>query len=301
VVAGAAVYSAVLQRQTDLFGPGASGIICALFVGAALCITAFPTLARILQETGLSTTSLGTVAIVSGAISDVAAWVLLAITMTLCKGDPLIALWAIGGGSVFSLVVLTAGKRLFAYLDRNYENHESVSPTVLGLALLALFAGSWITDEIGVYAVFGAFIVGVAMPKGRIANGLKSQIESLTITLFLPFFFVLSGLSTKIGSLTTTNHWLIFLLMLILAIVVKIWGCTWAARISGEPKRQSILLGVLMNTRGLMELVLLNIGLQQKIITPIFFSMMVLVAVLTTMMTAPIVKYLLKDWTTESM
>ncbi len=300
IIVGFIVFYTVLRSRSDLFGPGISDPILAMFVGAALCITAFPTLARIIQESGLSGTSLGTVTIVAGAISDVVAWILLAVILSFCKGNPLIAVWAIGGGIAFSLIVLTAGRQLFSRLGPSGSDHGSVSNTTFGLVLMALFAGAWISDAIGVYAVFGAFIVGVAMPRGQLAIDLRSRIESLTLTLFLPFFFVVSGLSTKIGSLATIDHWLIFALMLFIAIVVKIGGCYFAARIGGESKLQSLVIGVFMNTRGLMELVLLNIGLQQKIISPVFFSMMVLVAVVTTMMTAPIVKRISRDGLLES-
>ena len=293
ILLGATVFYAFLNNRSDLFGLNLGAPVLPLYVGATLCITAFPMLACIVQESGLAGTSIGTLTIGAGAVSDVAAWILLSVVLALSKGNPLIAVWAIGGGVVFSFVVLTAGRKLLARLDT--RDSGVVSTTTFGLVLLALFAGAWITDGIGIYAVFGAFIIGSAMPRGRMSQTLKERIEPLTTTLFLPFFFVFSGLSTKFGTINSLEHWLIFGLMLVVAVVSKFAGCFAAARLCGESKQDSMTIGFLMNTRGLMELILLNIGLQQNIISPTFFSIMVLVAIVTTMMTAPLVRLVYKD------
>ena len=298
ILLGGITFYTVLNHRIDLFGPGLDSPVLALYVGATLCITAFPMLARIVQESGLAGTSIGTLTIGAGAVSDVAAWILLSVVLALSKGNPMIAVWAIGGGTVFSVLALTVGRTVFAELEK--RDSESVSTSTFGLALLALFVGAWITDEIGVYAVFGAFIVGAAMPRGRMSQYLKERIEPLTTTLFLPFFFVFSGLSTKFGTISSLEHWLIFGLMLVVAVVSKFAGCFAAARLCGESKQDSMAIGFLMNTRGLMELILLNIGLQQKIITPTFFAIMVLVAIVTTMMTAPLVRLVYQGGTSEA-
>ena len=285
---GCAVFYAFLSHRNDMFGADIPQFIQAVYVGAAMCITAFPMLARIIYEAGIAGTPLGTLAIGAGATDDVFAWILLAIVLAVSKGNPAIAIWAIGGGAAFALISLTVGKKFMAFLETRDSKEETVSQTTFGLVMLFLFAGSWFTDAIGVYAVFGAFVMGVAMPKGRLAKYLQERIEPLTVSLFLPFFFVYSGLNTKIGSISGIEHWLICLALLTAAIVGKYGGCYFAARATGEPKRQAIAIGVLMNSRGLMELIILNIGLQQKVITVPFFTMMVIMAIVTTFMAAPL-------------
>ncbi len=285
---GCAVFYAFLSHRNDMFGADIPQFIQAVYVGAAMCITAFPMLARIIYEAGIAGTPLGTLAIGAGATDDVFAWILLAIVLAVSKGNPAIAIWAIGGGAAFALLTLTIGKKFMAFLETRDSKEETVSQTTFGLVMLFLFAGAWFTDAIGVYAVFGAFVMGVAMPKGRLAKYLQERIEPLTVSLFLPFFFVYSGLNTKIGSISGAEHWLICLALLTAAIVGKYGGCYLAARATGEPKRQAIAIGVLMNSRGLMELIILNIGLQQKVIKVPFFTMMVIMAIVTTFMAAPL-------------
>jgi Kef-type K+ transport system membrane component KefB len=285
---GCAVFYAFLSHRNDMFGADIPQFIQAVYVGAAMCITAFPMLARIIYEAGIAGTPLGTLAIGAGATDDVFAWILLAIVLAVSKGNPAIAIWAIGGGAAFALLTLTIGKKFMAFLETRDSKEETVSQTTFGLVMLVLFAGAWFTDAIGVYAVFGAFVMGVAMPKGRLAKYLQERIEPLTVSLFLPFFFVYSGLNTKIGSISGAEHWLICLALLTAAIVGKYGGCYLAARATGEPKRQAIAIGVLMNSRGLMELIILNIGLQQKVIKVPFFTMMVIMAIVTTFMAAPL-------------
>ena len=285
---GCAVFYAFLSHRNDMFGADIPQFIQAVYVGAAMCITAFPMLARIIYEAGIAGTPLGTLAIGAGATDDVFAWILLAIVLAVSKGNPAIAIWAIGGGAAFAVLTLTVGKKFMAFLETRDSKEDTVSQTTFGLVMLFLFAGAWFTDAIGVYAVFGAFVMGVAMPKGRLAKYLQERIEPLTVSLFLPFFFVYSGLNTKIGSISGSEHWLICLALLTAAIVGKYGGCYFAARATGEPKRQAIAIGVLMNSRGLMELIILNIGLQQKVITVPFFTMMVIMAIVTTFMAAPL-------------
>ena len=292
---GAAVFYAMLAHRNDMFGPNIPQAIQAIYVGAAMCITAFPMLARIIYEAGIAGTPIGTLAISAGATDDVVAWILLAIVLAVSKGDPSIAVWAIGGGAVFAVSILTIGKRLFEFLETRDAAEETVSPTTFGLVMLFLFAGAWFTDAIGVYAVFGAFLVGIAMPKGRLSGFLKERIEPITVSLFLPFFFVYSGLNTKISSLHGADHWIICLMLVAAAIVGKFGGCYLAARACGEPKRQATAIAVLMNSRGLMELIILNIGLQQKVITTPFFTMMVIMAIVTTFMAAPLFRKVYRD------
>ena len=203
------------------------------------------------------------------------------------KGNPTIALYAIVGSGLFATILLTQKHRLLGFLDK-LDNGEGMSLSTFGLILFLLFLCAYCTDMIGVHAIFGAFVLGVAIPKGRLEQLLRDRIEPLAVTFFLPFFFVYSGLNTKIGSLSSGEHWFIAAMLLLASIAGKFFGCYFAARACGEQKRQSTAIGLLMNARGLMELIILNIGLQQKIISTSFFTMMVIMAIITTFMAAPL-------------
>lgn len=286
---GGGVYFMLLANRTDMIGPNIPHPVAATYVGAAMCITAFPVLARLIYEAGMMGTPVGSMAIGSGAVGDVVAWILLAFVLAASKGNPMIAIWAIVGGIAFVAVTLSFIKRLLATLEKDEKgDSKELSQSTFSSILVLLFLCAWFTDSIGLHAVFGAFIIGVAMPKGEVSRQILARIEPLTVTLFVPFFFVFSGLNTRIGSLTNGEHWLIALVILIAAISGKLVGCYYAARASGQPHRQSLALGVLMNARGLMELIILNIGLQQKIITVPFFTIMVIMALVTTFMAAPL-------------
>ena len=287
VLLGTIVFYAILNSRSDLFCPGIPSSLQALFVASAMSITAFPMLARIIDEAGISGSPLGTMIIGAGASNDVFAWALLSIVLAITKGNPMIAVFAIGGSIAFSLLLISKKQRLFGFLDRR-EPADGISQSTVSIILLLLFFGAWCTDLMGVHALFGSFLVGVAIPKGRLGKLLRDKIEPLTISFFLPFFFVYSGLNTQIGSLQKSEHWIIAVLLLLVAVVGKIGGCFLAAKACGETVRTATGIGVLMNTRGLMELIVLNIGLQQKIITPTFFTMMVIMAIVTTFMAAPL-------------
>ena len=288
---GAIVCITVLSKRTDLFTEHITLANQALYLGAAMSITAFPMLARILFEAGIAGTSLGTLALGAGATDDVVAWSLLAVVLATAKGDSKIALYAIGGGFVFITLMLTLGKRIFAKLGDIVDRDGEMSQNVFITVMLILFFGAWFTDAIGVYAVFGAFTMGVAMPRGLLAKEIRANIEKATVGLFLPFFFVYSGLNTHLGSLNSPELWAIGGLILAAAIAGKFGGCYLAARLAGEDNREALAIGTLMNSRGLMELIILNIGLQQKVITTQLFTIMILMAIVTTVMAAP-----LFDW-----
>jgi Kef-type K+ transport system membrane component KefB len=258
------------------------------FVGAAMSITAFPMLARIIYERGLSGTSLGALALAAGSIDDAAAWCVLALVLASFTGDPLIAVLAIGGGSLYALSLLTVGKKWLRWLGAVAEREQGVRPALLTVVLSLVMLGAWFTDRIGIYAVFGAFIMGAAMPRGRFAHEVQRQIEPLTTSFLLPLFFVYSGLQTRIALLDTLWLWLVALVVLLLACLGKGIACWGAARLSGEDNRSAMAIGALMNARGLMELIILNIGLERGIITPLLFVVMVIMAIATTLMATPI-------------
>lgn len=288
---GAIVCLTILSKRTDLFTENISLANQALYLGAAMSITAFPMLARIIYEAGIAGTSLGTLALGAGATDDAVAWSLLAVVLATAKGNMLIAIWAIGGGFGFVFLMLTLGKKALAALGTIVEREGEMSQTVFVTVMLILFFGAWFTDAVGIYAVFGAFIMGAAMPRGLLASEIRANLEKATVGLFLPFFFVYSGLNTHLGSLNSPELWVIGGIILVAAIVGKFGGCYLAARLSGEDNREALAIGTLMNSRGLMELIILNIGLQQKVITTQLFTIMILMAIVTTVMAAP-----LFDW-----
>ncbi|TQK27783.1 cation:proton antiporter [Arthrobacter sp. SLBN-53] len=272
----------------EFFGEGVNLGMAMMFLGASIAITAFPMLARIIFEKGLTGTSLGTLALACGATSDAISWCILAVVLAVYKNSPMLAVLAIGGGVLYTVVVLTIGKRALAPMGAKAEQQQAISGSMLSTVLILLTACAWFTDTIGIYAIFGAFILGIAMPSGYFAGQLTDKIEPLTTKLLLPLFFVYSGLNTQIGLVNTPRLWAITAGLLIVAIVGKGVACAVAARISRVPMRESVALGALMNARGLIELILLNIGLQAGIITPTLFTILVIVAVVTTLMTSPI-------------
>ena len=280
-----------LVRDASFFASDVVTWEAMFFVGAAMSITAFPMLARIIYERGLSGTSLGTLALAAGSIDDGAAWCVLALVLASFSGDPMIAVLAIGGGTLYAISTLTIGQRLLQRLGASAEREKGVSPTLLTITLALVMLGAWFTDRIGIYAVFGAFIMGAAMPRGRFAQEVQRQIEPLTTTFLLPLFFVYSGLNTRIALVDSLWLWGIALVVLLAACLGKGVACWAAARFSGEDNRSALAIGTLMNARGLMELIILNIGLERGMITPLLFTVMVIMAIVTTLMASPIFEW----------
>ncbi|HLO97640.1 MAG TPA: cation:proton antiporter [Fimbriimonas sp.] len=281
-----AAFFLIANGTLKLFGPDVTPTIAALYVGASMCITAFPMLARILAETKLAQTRLGTLTLGAGATNDVAAWAILAIVLSSINSNPTQAMMALIGGPLFVVIMLMVVRPLFArWITDTNDGH-------FGVVIIALLACALVTDMLGLHAVFGAFVCGLAIPRGSLVKLLTTKIHSLTVTCLLPFFFCFSGLNTKFGLLDTRVAWLICGLLVAVAIVGKYGGCYLAARYAGCGRGESSLIGVLMNTRGMMELIILNVGLQANVITPTFFTMMVIMAVVTTLMTGPIFKLL---------
>lgn len=262
-----------------------------LFLGASMCITAFPMLARIIVERGLAGTSLGTLALAAGAMDDAAAWCLLAVVLASFQSDAAIAVKAIGGGIAYAAFTLTTGRRLLAGLGRHVKPDGTLPNAVLATILMLVMLGSWFTDAIGIYAVFGAFILGCAMPRGDFAAALTRQIEPFVVVFLLPTFFTYSGLNTRLDLVTTPTLWMVAIVVLLAACLGKFGACWAAARIHGEAPRTALAIGTLMNARGLMELIILNIGFERGLITPELFSIMVVMAIATTLMATPIFEW----------
>ncbi len=278
----------VLFHHTELFPEKTSLREAMLFLGASMCITAFPMLARIIHFKGLAGTTMGTVAIGAGAIDDATAWILLAVVLASFDGDVSQSLVNIGGAVAYVAVTLLLVRPLLARASRWCMEEDKLSDAglVVGLALMAL--GAWFTDLIGLHAVFGAFVMGAAMPRGVMTRDLMARIQPLTVALLLPLFFTYSGLNTKIGLLNTWFLWGMCLAVLAAAVLGKWAACTLAARATGIPPREAMGIGILMNARGLMELIIINIGLQRGIISEGLFATLVIMAVVTTLMASPI-------------
>lgn len=280
--------AASLRSQPGLFLPGVATWHAALFTAAALSITAFPMLARIIRENNLTGTPMGTVALAAGAMDDVLAWSLLSVVIASLKSDWRIAGLTIGAGVLFAAAMFTLVRPAMRVIAAPVLAGRAYSQGWLSGVLIALAAACYITDSIGIYAVFGAFLMGIAMPRGGFAEKTVERIEPLTVSLLLPMFFVYSGLNTTIASLDSAGAIWTTLLLLVAACAGKGVGCAVAARLTGSSTRDALCIGSLMNARGLMELIVLNIALEKGIITPRFFAIMVVVAIVTTVMASPL-------------
>ncbi len=277
-----------LLTVPGLFADGISTANATLFMGACIALTAFPMLARIINERGLANSSLGTLSLTAGAFDDAVSWCVLAIVLATFGAGPGVAVLAIGGGLAYTLFIMLFGKRLLAPLGRMVEREGEMSTTVLGITLALFCTSAFIMDAVGIHAIFGGFILGTVMPRGLFAEELKRKVEPLAVVLLLPMFFTYSGLNTRMDMVNTLPLLLIALGILAASILAKFGACWAAARISGEDNRTALGIGALMNSRGLMELIIINIGLQKGIIGPTLFSMMVLMAIVTTMMAGPL-------------
>ena len=278
----------MLLTVPGLFADGISVVNATLFMGACIALTAFPMLARIINERGLANSSLGTLSLTAGAFDDAVSWCVLAVVLATFGAGPGVAVLAIGGGLAYTLFIMIFGKRLLAPLGRIVECEGEMSTTVLGITLALFCTSAFIMDAVGIHAIFGGFILGTVMPRGLFAEELKRKVEPLAVVLLLPMFFTYSGLNTRMDMVNTLPLLLIALGILAVSILAKFGACWAAARISGEDNRTALGIGALMNSRGLMELIIINIGLQKGIIGPTLFSMMVLMAIVTTMMAGPL-------------
>jgi Kef-type K+ transport system membrane component KefB len=278
----------VLHEHTSLFPEKTSLNNAMIFMGASMCITAFPMLARIIHFKGLAGTTMGTVAIGAGAIDDAAAWGMLAVVLASFNGDFSHAVLSIGGGIGYVMLAHMIIRPLMARYAVGIEKRGTVSDSEYAFFLALMCLGSWWTDYIELHAVFGAFIMGSAMPRGIVNRVLIERTQPLAVALILPLFFTYSGLNTRLGLLNTGYLWLLCGGVLAAAILGKGVACWAAARASGISNKEAMGIGVLMNARGLMELIIINIGLQRGIISPEIFAMLAIMAVITTLMASPI-------------
>ena len=285
----------VLLSRGGFFPQGVTAVQAVPFMGAAMAITAFPMLARIIYERGLTGTTVGALALAAGAIDDAAAWGVLALVLASFGRDPWIAVMAIGGSAVFVLFLFTIGQKLLAAISRYAAKGDAEERVSTGWVMVLLMLAAWYTDTIRLYAVFGAFFLGAAMPRGPFVRRLQALIEPLTTSLLLPLFFIYSGLNTRFDLVNDPMLWLVAIAVLAAAVFGKAGACYLAARACGETHREALGVGSLMNARGLMELIILNIGLERGIITPTLFSILVFMAIVTTLMATPMFNRLYRE------
>jgi Kef-type K+ transport system membrane component KefB/nucleotide-binding universal stress UspA family protein len=266
----------------------------ALFLGSAMSITAFPVLARIITENNLQGTRLGTLALTCAAVDDVTAWCLLAVAIAVARNGSIDkhAILTIIASLLYIGFMFTVGRWFLKRLATYYRRTGRLSQLLLALIYMAVVASALITELIGIHLIFGAFLLGAAMPKNAdLVRELAVKTEDFVLIFLLPIFFAFSGLRTQIGLLNRPELWLLCLAILVVAIAGKYVGTYVAARVSGINKREASALGWLMNTRGLTELIVLNIGLDLGVITPLLFTMLVIMALVTTFMTSPLLEW----------
>lgn len=276
------------HRNTELFISGRGVFETSAFLGAALCITAFPMLARILEFRKMSGTRIGTVVLGAGAIGDAAAWLLMAVILAAVEKEPFLAFSNLFYAGLFTGVAFGIVRPLIQRISSRKLSNTASSETAFTASIILLVAFAWIGDVIGLHAVFGAFVAGALIPRGAVADLCVARIQPLTLTLLLPLFFAYSGLHTRIGLLNSLSNWMYCGLVIVVAIVGKFVACWWAARKTGLSPRESLGVGVLMNARGMMELIMANIGRERGLISDELFAMLVLMAIFTTLMTSPL-------------
>ena len=268
-------------------GQGIPLMSFALFMGVSMSVTAFPVLARILRERSMTTTELGSTAIACAALNDITAWCLLAVTVLFIHpaSREITMLYRLAALLAYFAFMWLAARPL---LRRMVEKQSDFTPETFGLLLVMLLISCVTTQVIGIHALFGAFFFGVVLPKEEwLIKGLEQRLEPLIGALLLPLFFVFSGIRTNIGLISGWSQWGLCIAIISVAVAGKFFGAAVPARLMGQSWSKASALGALMNTRGLMELVILNVGLELNVITPTLFSMMVVMAVVTTFMTSP--------------
>ncbi|MHB9056090.1 MAG: cation:proton antiporter [Paludibacteraceae bacterium] len=277
------------------FSPAQSNFTSfALFIGISMSITAFPVLARIVQEKGLSKTHLGTISIGSAAINDVTAWLLLVAVIAIAQtGSFTSSIFTLFFTAIYIVLMLFIVRPFVKKIGDIYQKEELMNKSIFAFFILILIISAYTTQLLGIHALFGAFMAGLIMPPvPKFRKLMVDKIEDLSVSLLLPLFFVYTGLKTEIGLLNTPSLWLLCLVFIVVAVVGKLGGSAIPARAIGESWRDSLSLGVLMNTRGLMELIVLNIGLEMGILPPVVFVMLVIMALVTTFMTTPLLAFI---------
>jgi Kef-type K+ transport system membrane component KefB len=284
------VLGLLLAGNHQLFPTTSSPGQAGLFLASAMAVTAFPVLARILTDIGAAQTRIGTLAISAAAFDDAAAWTLLALTLALARDSVGSAVVTIIGAAAYAAGMVV----LIRPLLRRLNERSAIRLTPAGLAgvLVVVMLCAAFTEEIGVHAVFGAFVAGAILPRGLLVDQLRRFLEPMTVMILLPVFFVYAGLNTRIGLLDEGSLAWIGLVIIVLAFVSKGGGCAIAMRLGGASYRESGAVGSLMNARGLMELTLISIGLERGLISPALYTILALMAVVTTLAAPPLFLWL---------
>jgi Kef-type K+ transport system membrane component KefB/nucleotide-binding universal stress UspA family protein len=266
----------------------------ALFLGAAMSITAFPVLARIITENNLQQSRLGTLALTCAAVDDVTAWCMLALAIAVTRTNNMAgAMPTIFYSVLYIGIMVTVGQKFLKKLSRYYDRTGKLSQLLVAVIYMGVVASALITETIGIHFIFGAFLLGAVMPKNAgLTRELAEKTEDFILVFLLPLFFAYSGLKTEIGLLNAPDKWVLCAAVIGVAIIGKYVGTYVAARVMGIDKRESAALGWMMNTRGLTELIVLNIGLELKVISPLLFTMLVIMALVTTFMTSPLLEWI---------
>ena len=276
-----------------------------LFIGIAVSITAFPVLARIVQERQLTKTRVGAIAITCAAIDDITAWCILAAVIAVAKaGSAVSSIYTVIMAIAFVFLMFKLIRPFLKRIGDIYSHQDTISKPVVAIFFVTLLSSAYLAETIGIHALFGAFLAGVIMPQNlHFRNIFIEKVEDVSLVLLLPLFFVLTGLRTQIGLLNSIEQWEMCGLIIIVAVVGKFVGSSLAARFTKQSWRDSLIIGALMNTRGLMELIVLNIGFDLGILTPEVFAMMVIMALVTTFMTGPaldFINYILPEKKTDA-
>ena len=266
----------------------------ALFIGIAMSITAFPVLARIIQEKGLTKTHLGAISLASAANGDITAWCMLAVVIAIAQaGSMLSAFYNILFSILYLLIMFLVIRPFLRMIGQLFHNEEVIDKRLVAFIFLILVVSSFLTEILGLHALFGAFMAGVIMPTDiKFRKIMTEKVEAVALSLFLPLFFVSTGLKTEIGLLNTPELWVLCGIFILVAVVGKFGGATLSARFVGESWKNSLYIGALMNTRGLMELVVLTIGYEMEILPPPIFVILVLMTLVTTFMTTPLILFI---------
>jgi Kef-type K+ transport system membrane component KefB len=280
-----------VELYTRLSNGAVSFTVFALFLGVAMSVTAFPVLARILTDRGMSRSPLGSLALTCAAVDDVSAWCLLALVVGVAQSKIEGAFTVVLGATAYIIFMALIARPLRRWLTRAGERDELSSRTI-SLIVTALLLSAWATEFIGIHAVFGAFALGAVLPRDGGSRNLARKMQDVVSVLLLPVFFAYTGLRTHIGLVSNAQEWLICGLIIVVATLGKFGGSLAAARAVGIGWRDASAIGILMNTRGLMELIVLNIGLDLRVISPKLFAMMVVMAVVTTIATTPVLHVL---------
>lgn len=264
--------------------------VFALFMGISMSVTAFPVLARILTDRQMQKSKLGTIALACAAVDDVTAWCLLAFVVAVARAEPQRVLPTLGLTTAFIAVMFVLVRPAATWFTRK---QKSVPQDALAVVFVALLLSALLTEFIGIHAIFGAFLLGAVIPHdSELSRDVAHKLNDLVIVLLLPAFFAFTGMRTQIGLVSGVSQWLTCGLIVLVASIGKFGGSALAARVSGLPWQQAASLGILMNTRGLMELIVLNVGLDLGVLSPTLFAMLVVMAVVTTLATSPILHVL---------